>query len=429
MIEWFKMIISPPVFEGDDEKTRNARFLSIILFVGAASAVLYFILMALTRTDSILRPGFLSLFVFLLICVLFYILKRGFLRSASLFLTLGLFAVMIYAAVTAGGVISPWFFGLIVVILIAGMLFGSRVGIAIAILGFLSGILIAVAKANGLLPESAVTHSDTGFLIIQFFIFSISAIILHLVTSRHEQMVQMTEGHAAALQESEEHYRSVVEDSPGYICRFIQGGEITFMNEVYSKFFGKKPEEMVGKNFFPFIAQEDRERVMMNIQSLSLESPTIKNDQKVITPGGEIRWQRWTNRALFDKEGQITGYQSFGEDITEQLLAETALQENEERMKLIIDGAETLTWEWDMEQNIFFVNQHFIDFFRDSQTDANISFDEMMEITHPDDIDLFQQNLDAHLSGKIPMLQTELRMVTESGEWKWVQFLGDAPLH
>jgi len=41
-------------------------------------------------------------------------------------------------------------------------------------------------------------------------------------------------------------------------------------------------------------------------------------EHRVIQADGEIRWQRWTDRALFDEEGNLTGFQSVGEDITEQ---------------------------------------------------------------------------------------------------------------
>ena len=35
-------------------------------------------------------------------------------------------------------------------------------------------------------------------------------------------------------------------------------------------------------------------------------------------PLGEVRWQRWSDRAVFDKDGHIVEYQSVGRDVTEQ---------------------------------------------------------------------------------------------------------------
>ncbi len=44
----------------------------------------------------------------------------------------------------------------------------------------------------------------------------------------------------------------------------------------------------------------------------------VRDEHQVIAPGGEIRWQRWTNRALFDEGGQLVAYQAFGETLRKQ---------------------------------------------------------------------------------------------------------------
>ena len=128
-----------------------------------------------------------------------------------------------------------------------------------------------------------------------------------------------TQKHAEqALRESEQRYRGVVEDTPVLICRFLPGGEIIFVNEAYCRYFAKTAEELVGSNFLTLIPEKDREIVMRNINALTVDSPTQSHDHRVVTPEGTARWQRWTNRALFDKEGNIVAYQAIGDDITEQ---------------------------------------------------------------------------------------------------------------
>jgi diguanylate cyclase (GGDEF)-like protein len=43
-------------------------------------------------------------------------------------------------------------------------------------------------------------------------------------------------------------------------------------------------------------------------------------------PNGEIRWQQWNYRALFDDQGEIVKYQAVGRDITESKHLEEKLQ-------------------------------------------------------------------------------------------------------
>ena len=55
------------------------------------------------------------------------------------------------------------------------------------------------------------------------------------------------------------------------------------------------------------------------------------DEHRVVLPGGEVRWQQWSARALFDKEGNLLGYQAVGRDITARIKIEEALRESEER--------------------------------------------------------------------------------------------------
>ena len=50
-------------------------------------------------------------------------------------------------------------------------------------------------------------------------------------------------------------------------------------------------------------------------------------------PSGEMRWQRWSDRAIFDPDGKIIEYQSVGRDISDIIKAEEALRESEERYR------------------------------------------------------------------------------------------------
>jgi PAS domain S-box-containing protein len=124
-------------------------------------------------------------------------------------------------------------------------------------------------------------------------------------------------GSEEALRESEERYRALVEDMPALVCRFLLDGTLTFVNSSYCKYFDRNSEDLIGENFFQFIPEKDREKVRNHFQSLTHERPMVTYEHQVITPNGEIRWQRWTDRALFDGQGNLLEYQSMGFDITE----------------------------------------------------------------------------------------------------------------
>jgi PAS domain S-box-containing protein/putative nucleotidyltransferase with HDIG domain len=128
------------------------------------------------------------------------------------------------------------------------------------------------------------------------------------------------------LRQSEEQYRSVVEDSPGLICRFSADGTITFANYEYCKFFGKSLDQLIGANIQQIIAKQNREFIWSRIKSLSYESPIQVMENENINFAGEVRHLRWTNRALFGPQGRLINYQSFGEDITERMRTDKLLK-------------------------------------------------------------------------------------------------------
>jgi len=140
-----------------------------------------------------------------------------------------------------------------------------------------------------------------------------------------------------ALRQSEARYRSVVEDSPGLLCSFLPGAEITFVNAAYCQYFGKTREELVGSKFTTLIPEQDRQAVLDRILSLTVDCPSMTHEHRVVAPDGRIRWQRWTNRAFFDEQGRARFFQSFGEDITERKQTEQALWESELRYRTLFE--------------------------------------------------------------------------------------------
>jgi len=131
----------------------------------------------------------------------------------------------------------------------------------------------------------------------------------------------------AALRESEARYRAVVEDQTELICRFLPDGTLTFVNEAYCRYFGREREDLVGRSFLPFIAEEDREVVQEAIASLSPESPVATIEERVLRPGGSVGWQQWTDRGVFDERGSATEFQAVGRDVTDRKQAELKLEE------------------------------------------------------------------------------------------------------
>lgn len=134
------------------------------------------------------------------------------------------------------------------------------------------------------------------------------------------------------LRESEEKYRAIVEDQTELICRWLPNGTITYANEVYCRYFGKKCSDLIGQ-VLPHIMEQERGRLKEQIAGLVSDNPVGMLEHYITLPTGEARWQQWTNRAILDRQGNIIEIQSVGRDITDRKRAEEELHKSREELK------------------------------------------------------------------------------------------------
>jgi PAS domain S-box-containing protein len=160
-----------------------------------------------------------------------------------------------------------------------------------------------------------------------------------------------------ALKSSERFYRALIEDQTDLICRFLPDGTLTFVNDAYCRYFGKTPEELIGHAFMPLIPEEDQEMVLQKFSSLSRKRPLTSYEHRVILPGGEVRWQRWTDRAIFDEQGRLFEFQSVGQDITEQKRMDDELRRAHKQLEDIIDFLPDATFVIDQNRRVIAWNR------------------------------------------------------------------------
>ncbi|WP_028579916.1 PAS domain S-box protein [Desulfogranum japonicum] len=135
------------------------------------------------------------------------------------------------------------------------------------------------------------------------------------------------------LKESEARYRAIVEDQTELIFRTLPDQTITFVNQAFCRYFGRKESEMLGNTVYPVLFEEDRDKVREHVAFLDADTPVGTIELRVVKPDGTIRWQQWTNRLIVDNNRCPKEVQSVGRDVTEQKQMEEALQKSSEQIK------------------------------------------------------------------------------------------------
>lgn len=154
---------------------------------------------------------------------------------------------------------------------------------------------------------------------------------------------------------SEARYLAIIEDQNELICRYLPDNRLTFVNKAFSAYHGKSPEQLINCYYLPTIPEPDLSMVQNDLARISPQNPVVSFTHRIITPAGDVRWQRWTHRGIFNDGGSVAEYQAVGFDITELKLSEhitrASLEINEycyghtldELLTKILDTAEELT--------------------------------------------------------------------------------------
>jgi PAS domain S-box-containing protein len=133
----------------------------------------------------------------------------------------------------------------------------------------------------------------------------------------------------AALRQSEQRYRSVVEHQSDLVCRYLPDTTLTFVNEAYCRYFGKSRDELIGSKFIELIPDADRAAALTHLAALLNGGAARIDEHSVVLPDGTLGRQQWIDHVIASPDGGLTELQGIGRDITDRWRAEEALRQKE----------------------------------------------------------------------------------------------------
>jgi PAS domain S-box-containing protein len=175
----------------------------------------------------------------------------------------------------------------------------------------------------------------------------LGAVIAHLDITERKQAEQ-------ALQESQDRYRHLLENQTEIIIRCKPDHTLLYVNEAYSRFFGKPIEALIGGKWHPVVYSKDLPVVIDKLGSLSPQNPIITLECRVIGAKGKMRWCQFVNRGFFDQDGNLSEIHAVGRDITDRKKSDEAL-----RIAAVAFETQTGIIVTDADKHILNVNQAF----------------------------------------------------------------------
>jgi diguanylate cyclase (GGDEF)-like protein/PAS domain S-box-containing protein len=197
-----------------------------------------------------------------------------------------------------------------------------------ALEGFASTLTSSDSRALPLLVR--LRHSDGSWLETEIIGMNhiedpeIAGMVLHI---RDVSASMRTE---AALRDSEERYRLIVELAREGICVLDGFGGTTFANQALAELLGTTVSEMLGGSLFDFIGKDDLEAARSRIGGDGDES-LDDEDLGLVTLDGRLVWARLRSSAVRQHDGTYLGSIVFVTDVTERRELEHRLAEEARR--------------------------------------------------------------------------------------------------
>jgi GAF domain-containing protein len=212
MLDWLKRITAPPIFEGDEDKTRTASLLNTVLLTVLVLAVVFSLFsIALSRTLSTVVLLIIEGVMVLVVLGSRFLMRSGRVRLASILFSLMLWVIITLVAVASGGVRTPGFGLCLVVIVIAGLLLGGRAGFGFAGLSALAGLVMLYAEVSGLLREPAGSNTPAAAWGVFTASFVVGAATLNLATRSISTALVRAQRYAAELEEQRGQLENLVQ--------------------------------------------------------------------------------------------------------------------------------------------------------------------------------------------------------------------------
>jgi PAS domain S-box-containing protein len=161
----------------------------------------------------------------------------------------------------------------------------------------------------------------------------------------------------AALKQSEEKYRNILEGMDESYYEVDLAGNFTFLNDALCRQLDYSREELMGMNYRTFTPPERVKEVFQAYNQVYRTGKPIKLfDMAQVRKDGTQLVAQTSVFPLRNEKGEIVGFRGVGRDITERIQMEEALKQSEERYRTILDEMQEPYYEMDLAGRFTFFN-------------------------------------------------------------------------
>ena len=208
----------------------------------------------------------------------------------------------------------------------------------------------------------------------------------------------------------------------GYL---IADGRIAWANPACARIFGYAPEEIAGTLVADLTLEEDRPALEEYLRRLlegqeQATHTTLRGRRK---DGAPVELEIHGGRTVHHGRPAVAGTII---EVIDRRLADRSMRESEERYALAALGANDGLWDWDLRRDRIFFTPRWKQMLGLRDDEISDEPDAWLGRVHPDDRERLIGDLQQHLDGRTPHLESEHRIRHADGSYRWMLVRGAA---
>lgn len=220
------------------------------------------------------------------------------------------------------------------------------------------------------------------------------------------------------LRESEERFRSYIDNAPDGIFLADERSHYTEVNPAACEMTGYTEDELCSMHIMDLIPPAEAEKAIAHFDRVRKDG-TSTGESAFVTKAGEVR--HWSISAVKLSD---TRYMGFTKDITDRIRAEQTLRGKEEQYRFALEGSNLGEWDWDYASGKVVRNARWAEMLGYTPEEVDGTLQSGVDLRHPDDVDTIEKQVSDHFSGITDHYSIEYRMRTKDGGYKWIRDCG-----
>ena len=160
-----------------------------------------------------------------------------------------------------------------------------------------------------------------------------------------------------ALSQSEERYRTIIEQMEDGYFETDLAGKFTFVNDAECRNLGYTREELIGQNRKLYTDEKSaKASIRLFSEVYKTKKPVTAYDLEITKKDGTKAIHEISVSLIRNSQGEATGFRGISRDVTNRKQMEEKIRQSEERYRTIIEQMEDGYFETDLSGHFTFVN-------------------------------------------------------------------------